>query len=113
MRKQDKKTDNQLRAVLTDVCDTALDTCDGFQWLTHVVNYANFPDSLKIVCVFETNAQLANFTDSAAQTQLNALIQSQLSAMGIRLKSIARHVLCDSEEDCERQHQGNWAKRLQ
>lgn len=112
MRKQDKKTDNQLRAVLTEVCDFALDTCEGFLWLTHVVNYANFPDSLKIVCVFESNAQLANFTASAAHTQLNALIQSRLSAMGIRLKPITRHVIYDSEENCEQQHQGNWAKRL-
>ncbi|UXI02000.1 Fis family transcriptional regulator [Photobacterium sp. TY1-4] len=113
MRKQDKKTDNQLRAVLTNVCDAALNTCDGFLWLTHVVNYANFPDSLKIVCVFETNAQLANFTSGTHQAQLNTLIQNQLGSMGIRLKSIARHVIYDSEENCDRQHQGNWAKRLQ
>ena len=55
MRKSDKKLDNQLRLVLTDVCETALKEVEGFQWLTHVVNYSNFPQSLRVVCVFDTN----------------------------------------------------------
>ena len=51
MRKTDKKMDNQLRHVLTEVCEVALKDINGFQWLTHVVNYSNFPKSLQVVCV--------------------------------------------------------------
>jgi len=46
MRKTDKKRDNTLRLALTEVCDIALKDIAGFQWLTHCVNYSNFPQSL-------------------------------------------------------------------
>ena len=59
MRKTDKKMDNQLRHVLTEVCEVALKDINGFQWLTHVVNYSNFPKSLQVVCVFDTNENLS------------------------------------------------------
>lgn len=45
MRKTDKKTDNKLREVLTGVCDDALEEFAGFKWLTHLVNYDDFPKS--------------------------------------------------------------------
>ena len=52
MRKSDKKIDNQIIKVLTDVCQSALEDIDGFVWLTHSVNFDKFPQSLKITCVF-------------------------------------------------------------
>ena len=39
MRKTDKKIDNNLRIVLTEVCEIALKEVTGFQWLTHLVDY--------------------------------------------------------------------------
>jgi len=49
MRKTDKKLDNQLIKLLTEVCETALEDFSGFQWLTHIVDYSNFPKSLKVI----------------------------------------------------------------
>jgi len=54
MKKTDKKMDNHIRRVLTDVCETSLTDISGFAWLTHTVNYAQFPQSLKVICVFDT-----------------------------------------------------------
>ncbi|NRA52999.1 MAG: Fis family transcriptional regulator [Gammaproteobacteria bacterium] len=112
MRKTDKKIDNQLRLELTEVCDIALKEIDGFQWLTHTVNYANFPKSLKIICVFETNQQLASFTASSSKKMLSSLIQSMLSGMAVKCKNVESFILYDTEQNCDQQHNGNWASRL-
>ena len=54
MRKTDKRLENTLIAALTKVCEAALEEFDGFRWLTHFANYSDFPDSLTIVCIFDT-----------------------------------------------------------
>jgi len=112
MRKTDKKIDNQLRVVLTDVCETALKEIDGFQWLTHKVNYSNFPHSLKIVCIFDSNELLAAYSESKHPKFLLSLIQQELSEIGIKFKNMANHVIYDTEENCSKTHDGNWANRL-
>ena len=78
MRKSDKKLENKLREVLTEVCETALKRFDGFEWLTHETNYKNFPNSLRITCVFDTNTNLDLFRASSASTELSRLIQKKL-----------------------------------
>ncbi|QUJ69539.1 Fis family transcriptional regulator (plasmid) [Photobacterium sp. GJ3] len=112
MRKTDKNTENQLRQLLTDVCNEAMETYPGFQWLTHLVNYDNFPASLRIVCVFDTNEQLSDFVATDGKSALNSLIEQQLQAAGIKLNKAANHIRYDTEESCELAHQGNWAARL-
>jgi len=112
MRKTDKKIDNQLRAVLTSVCQTALEEIDGFVWLTHIVNYANFPKSLKVVCVFENNDQLSAFIETDSRRFLEMLMQNKLSEIAINIKKIGVHLVYDTEENCNREHHGNWTERL-
>ncbi|MEI8593270.1 Fis family transcriptional regulator [Photobacterium sp. Hal280] len=112
MRKTDKKTDNQIRVVLTEVCDHALAAYPGFQWLTHLVDYSHFPGSLKVVCVFDTNANLSHFYDEAGKPVLEALIVKKLATAGIRLNKPSAHIAYDTEENCERENQGKWAHRL-
>lgn len=112
MRKTDKKIDNQLRLVLTDVCETALKEIDGFQWLTHVVNYTNFPKSLKVVCIFDTNESLSIFMSQDKRKDLESLIQIKLADLAVNLKKVTDHISYNTEENCEREHNGNWAARL-
>ena len=112
MRKTDKKTDNQLRVALTDVCEIALKEIEGFQWLTHTVNYDNFPKSLKVICVFDTKANVHTFMKSSKGQALNTLIQSKLEGLNIRFKNIDKHVSYDSEEACDEEYGRNWANRL-
>ncbi len=112
MKKSDKKLDNQLRAELTDLCDFATETCQGFIWLTHLVDYSRFPNSLKVVFVFDTDDNLANFGNSTSEQDLMRQFAKQLSFINISPKSLTSHVAYDTEEACNRDHQGKWAKRL-
>ena len=43
MTKTDKKRDKAIREALTKACEIALQRNDGFQWLTHEVDYKRFP----------------------------------------------------------------------
>ncbi len=112
MRKSDKKIDNQLRLVLTEVCDKALKDIAGFQWLTHTVNYTNFPQTLKVTCVFDTNENLNSYLQLTLNYKLAAHIHAEFKGIGIDIKNIKHHVLYDTEENCDRQHNSNWADRL-
>ncbi|TPH13578.1 Fis family transcriptional regulator [Litorilituus lipolyticus] len=112
MRKSDKKIDKELCVVLTHVCEVALKKVKGFQWLTHLVNYSNFPQSLQVVCVFDSKEHLDSYLVSKQQQHLVSLIQSELNRLNIKLKPINKHVSYDTEEACLMQHNGNWATRL-
>ena len=112
MRKTDKKIENQLRLVLTEACETALKEIDGFQWLTHLVEYSDFPNSLKIICIFDTNENLAVYLSNSAGDELKSLIQKKLQEMGVSIKNIDRHVKFDTEENCAKEHNGKWQNRL-
>lgn len=116
MKKTDKKLDNNLRQHLTTICEQEKDNIDGFAWLTHSANYAVLTNTLRITCVFSSNAELAQ-AKQQGQTQalvklIGNKIQPLLQAQGIKIKAFEKHVHFDSEENCEREHAGNWAKRL-
>jgi len=108
MRKTDKKIDNAIRSVLTEACDIALEQYAGFQWLTHFVNYNQFPESLSIVCVYDTNENLVKTNQDA----MCALIQEKLITIDIKLKGIRRQISFDTEENCLIEHGGKWKDRF-
>ena len=112
MRKTDKKMENQLRRVLTEVCETALKKIDGFQWLTHIVEYSDFPSSLKVICIFDTNENVSYYVSKNAEGDLKSLIQKKLQEIGVSIKNIDRHVTFDTEENCAKEHDGKWHERL-
>ncbi|MFT7141631.1 MAG: hypothetical protein ACI9B8_004069, partial [Sulfitobacter sp.] len=108
MRKSDKKIDNAIVRALTEVCETAKGNHDGFEWITHFLNYNNFPSSLSIVCIYDTNEQLKN----ADMDGVCLLIKQQLLAIDINLKDIRRHIDFDTEENCTNENGGNWDERF-
>ncbi|UTZ38654.1 Fis family transcriptional regulator [Vibrio campbellii] len=112
MRKSDKKIENQIRDVLTDVCEDTLKGYDGFLWVTHTVNFSSFPQSLKIVCVFDSNQDRTNFLEADGQHKVASVIQSAFNRGGIKLKNIDKHLSFDTQENCDRDHQGKWTLRL-
>lgn len=112
MRKTDKKLDNQIRETLTELCDELLDLNMGFEWLTHLVDYDRLPQSLKIICVFQSEEAQTNFANSTHYSDLKHSLQARLKKLNITLKDINKHVFLDNEEACERSHQGKWADRL-
>ena len=112
MRKTDKKIDNQLTRILTDICENSLEKLTGFQWLTHTVNYANFPKSLKVICVFDTNKSLNAFITSNEHQKLSTLIQKNLFEWNIIIHNTTNQILYDTEENCNKFNDGNWSNRL-
>lgn len=112
MKKTDKKIENCLREALTEVCEVALDEVAGFKWITHFANYKYFPDSLLVVCVFETNNDLSNANDANKDVFLRSLIKEKFSMVGINIKDMCQHVNFDTEEACENENEGKWHERF-
>ena len=108
MRKTDKKIDNALGQVLTEVCDIAQENYDGFKWITHFANYNNFPGSLSVVCIYDTNEQLKKSDVNG----LRILISERLSSIDINITDIRRHVNFDTEENCNNENNGKWNERF-
>lgn len=108
MRKTDRKTENMLIRALTEACEIAQDRFEGFTWLTHFANYSRFPASLAVVCVYDTNAQLAK-TDREG---MRSLIKAELASAGIQLTDVRRQVRFDTEENCNQENKGKWNERF-
>ncbi len=112
MKKSDNILDNHLRKALTEVCETALEKIAGFKWLTHLANYRNFPNSLVVICVFETNAALDNVKLNNQDQVLIKLIRKELLSVEINISDFNKHVKFDTEENCQKENDGRWNQRL-
>ena len=112
LSKTQKKIDNNICQALSQVCEKLLDEVEGFQWLTHQADYKNFPASLMISCVFDTEAQRRQLEASAELSAVQKLIQSKLLQIGVKFKAIKQQIVFDSEEACSLQHEGQWSQRL-
>ena len=110
--KVQKRLDKAIRLTLTDVCKQALNDIAGFQWLTHQADYSDFPSSLVITCVFETEEECIQAERSGNSRKLQKLIQSKLLKIGVKFTAINSQVRFDSEEACNQQHTGDWKQRL-
>jgi hypothetical protein len=92
MRKSDKKIDNLIREVLTEVCENTLKSYEGFLWVTHKVKFPSFPQSLQIICVFESNQDRANFLMSDGQQHVSTSIQMAFNQVGVQLKNVSKQI---------------------
>lgn len=95
MKKTDKKIDNQISQALTKVCEVAKQEVQGFQWLTHLVNYKQFPNSLSVICMFNTKIELEFARQQMKDQFIVSLIKSELDQININFKDINRHVSFD------------------
>ncbi|EED32106.1 hypothetical protein NOR53_3270 [gamma proteobacterium NOR5-3] len=80
-------------------------------WITHFVNYRDFPNSLVIVSVFGTDEELHEVCGIQLDLKLCALVQQELSALDVPINIKAHQIRCDTEEACERDNEGNWQER--
>lgn len=112
MKKTDKVLENTIITLLTKVCEQSLKDITGFQWLTHLVNYKDFPRTLMITCVFDTQAQVRKVMNSPDHDYLVGMILKELKAAGIQLPNADKQIKLDSEEACKAEHAGNWNRRL-
>jgi len=113
MRKTDKKIENTIRQALTEVCELALESVAGFKWLTHKVSdYKNLPETLSILCVFETTDELSKALDTYQDVFMCRLIKEKLSVVNVDVKNIKQQVRFDSEEACKIYHNSKWHERF-
>lgn len=96
--KTQKKIDNNIRLALTDACELFLDAIPGFQWLTHEANYTNFPASLLITCVFDSDERQQQACQNGDSRKMQKLIQAKLLKIGVKLKAPKQQIIFDSEE---------------
>ena len=96
--KTQKKIDNNVRLALTDACEQFLEDITGFQWLTHQANFNNFPDSLLITCVFDTDANQQQARENGDSGKMQYLIQAELLKKEVELKAAKQQIIFDSEE---------------
>ncbi|MBC5849950.1 Fis family transcriptional regulator [Vibrio metschnikovii] len=98
MRKSDKKVENLIREVLTEVCESTLKAYDGFLWVTHTVKFSSFPQSLAIGCVFETNQHKANFLAGEGRQHVSTTIQKAFNQVGVQLKNADKQISYDIQQ---------------
>lgn len=102
MRKTDRKIENAIITALTDVCEDALEQVPGFRWLTHTVNYNNFPDSLQVTCVFDDELSLETARQSGDTDRMCHVIQDKLNKLDIYLTDINQNVKMETEASYKR-----------
>lgn len=112
LTKTTQKLDNNICKALTLVCEDKLHEIDGFCWLTHRVNYTDFPASLIVTCVFDTDQSIENMKVNDLDNAFRQSIQQALLKIGVILKNINRNIHFDSEEACQKSHAGQWESRL-
>ncbi|AKE52540.1 hypothetical protein [Kangiella geojedonensis] len=112
MTKTDKKTEKLIVKTLTDACHVLTDSVEGFEWLTHFVDYDAFPQSLEIVCIFDTEDSLSKALQEHQDSFIGSVISDKLQSINVPLKNHAKQINFDSEEACEKEHKGNWARRF-
>jgi hypothetical protein len=96
--KTEKKIDNNIRLALTTACELFLDDISGFQWLTHHANYSNFPASLSITCVFDTDERQDQADQNGDLTKMRKMIQTKLLKIGVKLKAPKQQIVFECEE---------------
>jgi len=104
--------ERRLVATLTEACETAKAEIVGFCWLTHEVDYAEFPSSLRVIWVFDTEAEKQQALSSGQGERMVELTAEALADADVLVSPVAAHVQFDSEEQCQRVNGGNWAQRL-
>ncbi len=110
LSKIQKKTDSNICRVLTQACENELKLADGFLWITHQADYSNFPASLIVTCVFDTDAQKETAENN--RTPIQQVIQLKLLKIGVKLINATIQIRFDSEESCNIADEGDWKKRL-
>src|SRR5476649_225271 len=101
------RLERRLVATLTEACETAKAEIPGFDWLTHTVDYANFPQSLRVIWVFDTRANQDHALASGADQRMRELTAAALQEADVAAVNIDRCVRFDSEEACSAQHGGD------
>ncbi|WP_438866038.1 hypothetical protein [Pseudomonas abieticivorans] len=113
-KRDQARLERRLVVALTQACETAKAELPGFDWLTHLVDYQAFPHSLRVVWVFDTQANQAQALATGLDARMRELTAQALGAAEVTLdaRQLARCVRVDSQQQCQAQQAGDWPARL-
>lgn len=106
------RIERSLVNTLTNACETAKAEIPGFEWLTHTVDYAAFPASLRVTWVFDTQANKDAALANGHDARMRELTAAALHDAEVAPAQPHRSVYFDSEEQCRLRHGGDWRLRL-
>lgn len=112
MTKTEKKIERAIIKALNKVCDIAQNEIAGFEWLTHFLSFNDFPESISIVCIFDSNANCEIAIDDGKSKILCYLIEKEFLDINIVLKDVASIISFDTEENCKIENNGKWNERF-
>lgn len=90
--------ERELIRTLTIACETAKSEIVGFQWLTHDVDYEQFPQSLVVTWMFDSEASKTRALASPDKARMLALTLVAFDEVGISVSSVAAHVAFSVEQ---------------
>ena len=100
---QHKRLEKGIVKALILVCEQAKYDIAGFAWLTHTVDYSNFPASLCIICVFEQQSDIIFAQNSGLKSRLIDHIVEELQDVDITLSNALKNpetmISFDSEDN--------------
>ena len=111
-KREQSRIERTLAATLTDACEAAKAEIVGFQWLTHDVDYQRFPASLRVIWIFDSQANRERALTNGQGERMAELTAEAFSQAGISVGSVSAHLSFDSEEQCQCVDAGNWQQRL-
>ena len=97
MKKTDKKREKSIVQGLTRVCEITKNEVGGFEWLTHTIDYDDFPNSLMVHCIFISDVRIKQVIDSGQDETIFKLICDELVLIDINFKDISNHVTFDAK----------------
>ena len=97
MKKTDKKREKSIVQGLTRVCEIAKNEVSGFEWLTHTIDYDDFPNSLMVNCIFTSDESIKQVIDSGQDEAIFKLIYDELVLIDINVKDISSRVTFDAK----------------
>ncbi|MEE9338130.1 MAG: hypothetical protein V3U87_08625 [Methylococcaceae bacterium] len=97
MKKTDKKREKSIVQGLTRDCEIAKNEVSGFEWLTHTIDYDNFPISLMVHCIFTSDESIRQVIGSGQDEAIFKLICDELVLIYINFKDISNRVTFDTK----------------
>lgn len=93
MKKTHKKIENNLHKRLTIACENIKDLTPSLSWLTHNVNYDNFPQSLSINCYIINKESINLIENSNLDLMIKQIIKNQLKLIGIDNFNVNKQII--------------------
>nr|WP_256674787.1 hypothetical protein [Pseudomonas sp. ALS1131] len=96
--------ERELIRALTLACEMAKSEIVGFQWLTHDVDYEQFPQSLVVTWMFDSEANRTRALASPDKARMLALTLAAFDEVGISVSRIVDHVVFSVERPARGKH---------